>query len=142
MAPPKPADPTKDGEEARVADEFTPLLNAPESGNPTNVQDSHTANGEINGRPKSKASTSAEQTTSQEEESDTSETPLPYKQIIFLCYASLAEPVAYFSIFPFINEMIHVKGQSPFLRITNQDHHPHTINVSTDILQATSRKKT
>lgn len=36
--------------------------------------------------------------------------PMPYAQIILLCYTALAEPVAYFSIFPFINEMIHLVG--------------------------------
>ncbi|KAK3104295.1 hypothetical protein LTR53_018515, partial [Teratosphaeriaceae sp. CCFEE 6253] len=36
---------------------------------------------------------------------------MPYTQILVLCYASLAEPVAYFAIFPFINEMIFRLGQ-------------------------------
>ena len=35
---------------------------------------------------------------------------MPYGQVLLLCYASLAEPVAYFSIFPFINEMIARNG--------------------------------
>jgi MFS family permease len=32
-------------------------------------------------------------------------------QILLLCYASLAEPVAYFSIFPYVNEMIERTGE-------------------------------
>ena len=38
---------------------------------------------------------------------------MPYVQILILCYASLAEPVAYFSIFPFINEMVFRLGHLP-----------------------------
>lgn len=37
--------------------------------------------------------------------------PFDSKQIILLCYASLAEPIAFFSIFPFINEMIYRTGE-------------------------------
>jgi MFS family permease len=36
--------------------------------------------------------------------------PLPKLQIFVLCYCSLVEPVAYFSIFPFINQMIKETG--------------------------------
>ena len=32
-------------------------------------------------------------------------------QILLLCYASLAEPIAFFSIFPYINEMIYRTGE-------------------------------
>lgn len=32
--------------------------------------------------------------------------PLDFAQIAFLCYARLVEPVAFFSIFPFVNDMI------------------------------------
>lgn len=36
---------------------------------------------------------------------------MPYVQCLFLCYSALAEPIAYFAIFPFINEMLeHVGG--------------------------------
>lgn len=42
--------------------------------------------------------------------SDTNDKPLPKKQIFFLCYARLVEPIAYFSIFPFINQMIQETG--------------------------------
>ncbi|KAI3318771.1 MFS general substrate transporter [Xylariaceae sp. AK1471] len=36
--------------------------------------------------------------------------PLPKAQIFFLCYARLIEPVAYFSIFPYINQMVRENG--------------------------------
>lgn len=38
------------------------------------------------------------------------EKKMPYVQILILCYASLGEPVAFFAIFPFVNEMIAVNG--------------------------------
>jgi hypothetical protein len=36
--------------------------------------------------------------------------PLPKVQIFLLCYARLVEPIAFFSIFPFINQMIWETG--------------------------------
>lgn len=36
--------------------------------------------------------------------------PLPKLQIALLCYARLVEPIAFFSIFPFINKMIEETG--------------------------------
>ncbi|KAH8816962.1 MFS transporter [Xylogone sp. PMI_703] len=50
----------------------------------------------------------AENTGSQDEDGD--DTPLPKKQIFLLCYARLVEPIAFFSIFPFINKMIWETG--------------------------------
>src|SRR6266536_5886327 len=38
------------------------------------------------------------------------DTPLPRTQIFLLCYARLVEPIAFFSIFPFINKMIWETG--------------------------------
>lgn len=38
------------------------------------------------------------------------DTPLPKSQIFLLCYARLVEPVAFFTIFPFINKMIWETG--------------------------------
>ena len=37
--------------------------------------------------------------------------PLPKLQLLILCYARLVEPIAFFSIFPFINAMIFRLGQ-------------------------------
>ncbi|TAQ86735.1 hypothetical protein B7494_g4949 [Chlorociboria aeruginascens] len=39
------------------------------------------------------------------------DTPLPKLQIFFLCFARLVEPLAFFSIFPFINKMILEVGE-------------------------------
>ncbi|KAI5918829.1 major facilitator superfamily transporter [Camillea tinctor] len=36
--------------------------------------------------------------------------PLPKAQIFFLCYARLIEPIAFFSIFPYINHMVQRNG--------------------------------
>jgi hypothetical protein len=36
--------------------------------------------------------------------------PLPRVQIFLLCYARLVEPIVFFSIFPFINQMIWETG--------------------------------
>lgn len=43
---------------------------------------------------------------SQRETDKENNPPLPKTQIFILCYARLIEPVAFFSIFPFINKMI------------------------------------
>lgn len=37
---------------------------------------------------------------------DDEDAPLPSLQIALLCYCRMVEPVAFFSIFPFINKMI------------------------------------
>ncbi|KAF8199293.1 major facilitator superfamily domain-containing protein [Mycena galopus ATCC 62051] len=42
-----------------------------------------------------------------------SEKPLPMGQILVLCYARLVDPIAFFSIFPFINKMIHEQAGVP-----------------------------
>lgn len=102
----KQADPTEDDDEVRVTDETTPLLNAPESGGVSSDQNEHLQSDQANGHPVQKPPATSEQNASEEEE----DKPMPYTQILLLCFASLAEPVAYFSIFPFINEMIHLKG--------------------------------
>ena len=44
---------------------------------------------------------------------DESEKPLPVGQIFLLCFARFFEPIAFFSIFPYINEMIHKTGNIP-----------------------------
>ncbi|RYP60437.1 hypothetical protein DL770_009993 [Monosporascus sp. CRB-9-2] len=39
--------------------------------------------------------------------------PLPKLQILLLCYARVVEPIAFFSIFPYINQMVQENGQLP-----------------------------
>ncbi|KAI0546163.1 major facilitator superfamily transporter [Xylaria curta] len=44
--------------------------------------------------------------------------PFPKTQILLLCYARLIEPIAFFSIFPYINEMVLLNGHG---RIASSD---------------------
>ncbi|PSN70748.1 MFS general substrate transporter [Corynespora cassiicola Philippines] len=41
---------------------------------------------------------------------DDEDAPLPYMQIFLLCFARVVEPIAFFSIFPYINKMIETVG--------------------------------
>ncbi|EOO04360.1 putative major facilitator superfamily transporter protein [Phaeoacremonium minimum UCRPA7] len=41
---------------------------------------------------------------------DDEDKPLPVWQIVLLCYARLVEPMAFFSIFPYINKMVQENG--------------------------------
>lgn len=43
--------------------------------------------------------------------------PIPKLQIFLLCYARLVEPIAFFSIFPFVPQMIHDIGDIPADRV-------------------------
>jgi hypothetical protein len=76
------------------ASETTPLL-AVSSENPITQADSETL--EIN---------KIGSTAAAAEEEDDEDKPLPVGQIMLLCYARLVEPIAFFSIFPFIQQMI------------------------------------
>lgn len=93
MAPPKPL-----AEESAI-DEVTPLLGAgavdsvaQANGNSSLLE----ANGKATGEPVA--------------DEDDEDRPLPKTQIFLLCYARLVEPIAYFSIFPFVNKMIYDNG--------------------------------
>ncbi|SMR64379.1 unnamed protein product [Zymoseptoria tritici ST99CH_3D1] len=96
---PPAADMTRTEDSTDAATEVTPLLAAAESGTPASY------NGDNNGK------ATAEQNAGSPD--DEEEPPMPVVQILLLCYASLAEPVAYFSIFPFVNEMIERTGSVP-----------------------------
>ncbi|EXJ71115.1 uncharacterized protein A1O5_06108 [Cladophialophora psammophila CBS 110553] len=88
------ADITQDNTDARV-DETTALL-APSADQPTSREDddddheNQVANG-ANGKGEDR--------------------PLPKDQILLLCFARLVEPVAFFCIFPFVNQMIWDTGE-------------------------------
>ncbi|PIB02082.1 putative peptide/nitrate transporter [Cercospora beticola] len=97
MAP--SADPIKHDISVNAPSESTPLLGAPDSAPATA---DYATNGSANGHAQNG-------TKAAQEESN----PMPYTQVIVLCYASLAEPVAYFAIFPFINEMLARNGDLP-----------------------------
>ncbi|KAK0797451.1 hypothetical protein LTR75_009853 [Friedmanniomyces endolithicus] len=112
----KSADPTQDGETVTAATESTPLLSASESvaTRPNgDVRPPH-ANGHA-AKPPDHDTQSPYPSSETEREGDDEEEerPMPTLQVLLLCYASLAEPVAYFSIFPFINEMIFRLGDLP-----------------------------
>ncbi|KAK3700392.1 hypothetical protein LTR37_016003 [Vermiconidia calcicola] len=99
------ADPTIESDEVEAANESTPLLTAPESAVPSEYQNGGDVPSEANGHSKTKSPGADGQ-----DGSRTEGAPMPYTQVFLLCYASLAEPVAYFAIFPFINEMIERTG--------------------------------
>lgn len=88
--PSSSADLTKATATIEAADETTPLIGAPET-RVISEGNGHAVPPDARDTPES---------------APENDTPMPYAQILVLCYASLAEPVAYFSIFPFINQMI------------------------------------
>lgn len=79
-----------------AVDEITPLL--------ANSAAGPTAGPQGNEDALTRKSTNA--TTATEDD----EKPLPKLQIFFLCFARLVDPVAFFCIFPFVNEMIYETG--------------------------------
>jgi hypothetical protein len=81
--------PSENNQEPSATDETTPLLEAGPS-----VQSNQ-------------ESSLLQDTPPSEAEDDT---PLPKVQIFLLCYARLVEPIAFFSIFPFVNKMILETG--------------------------------
>lgn len=87
-----------------AADENTPLLFTSEAG-PTLQPNADLVEGLATAQKGFTDGTDNESPTLSEDD-----TPLPKFQIFLLCYASLVEPVAYFSIFPFINQMIKDTG--------------------------------
>ena len=102
----KSTQPTTVGNMNEAADETTPLLNAPESIVPSKQQDANSPTSDANGHLETKLD-NTEHDASPEQEP---EMPMPYLQILLLCYSNLAEPVAFFAIFPFLNEMIQRTG--------------------------------
>ncbi|KAH8601068.1 MFS transporter [Bisporella sp. PMI_857] len=81
-----------------VLDEITPLLAASGAG-PTSQ-----ANEES--QPLLHPNRNSNGPTNAEDE----DVPLPKAQIALLCYTRIVEPIAFFSIFPFLNEMVQVTG--------------------------------
>ncbi|KAJ9262235.1 hypothetical protein DTO195F2_3622 [Paecilomyces variotii] len=72
----------------RTADENTPLLSS--SGEASAINDTESASSAPN--------------------ADDDDKPLPVGQIVLLCYVRLLEPFTFFSIFPFVNQMIMETG--------------------------------
>ncbi|KAI1505817.1 major facilitator superfamily transporter [Biscogniauxia marginata] len=95
------------GPDASAA-ETTPLLaassaSATPAGDP-NIADAITTTGPNN------APAGNNKPPGAEDEEDDDNKPLPKLQIFFLCYARLIEPIAFFSIFPYINQMVQENG--------------------------------
>lgn len=92
--------PTHHNPNAARTTEQTPLL-AASADNPITQADSETL--DIHKIGTTNITTEAEEPAVEDEDEDK---PLPIGQIMLLCYARLVEPIAFFSIFPFINQMI------------------------------------
>ena len=89
---------TKTQDVNSALDETTPLLVASGAGPTSQANEEPLLHENGNGNGESEV---------REEDDDT---PLPRLQIALLCYARIVDPIAYFSIFPFINEMVKVVG--------------------------------
>ncbi|RDW77631.1 putative peptide transporter [Coleophoma cylindrospora] len=80
------------GTSGSTQDEATPLLAAAETG------------------PTSQPNEESLLIPAASQQADDDDRPLPKVQIFLLCYARLVEPIAFFCIFPFINQMIWETG--------------------------------
>lgn len=102
---PRAADPTKVDDSIDVASETTPLLHAPENTATSTAQNGTLDPSQANGHTSPKPTDTTEQDGVQQEGKK-----MPHLQVLVLCYASLGEPIAFFAIFPFVNEMIAING--------------------------------
>ena len=91
--------------EERVVAETTPLLDTPAGDDPRKITSTNPLNGHVAKSPPTPdpSSPHTDQVTDEEK-------PFPRYQILVLCYASMVEPVAFFIIFPYINEMVERVG--------------------------------
>lgn len=95
------ADPTKLNGRTDLPAETTPLLGAPEQIRPLDSKDDS-------------SSSIIDGDATMSDAREASEGPaMPYAQILLLCFCSISEPIAYFSIFPYINEMLARTGGVP-----------------------------
>lgn len=102
-----------------VVDETTALLAPPASGtakldsrsyagvNGEVVESHHDTDGDANEQQNANGTLLRPEDTNKKDD----DKPLPKLQILMLCYARLVEPIAFFSIFPFVNEMIWRLGR-------------------------------
>jgi Major Facilitator Superfamily len=99
--------------DTQLADSFdsetTPLLAVSEAG-PTMQANEEATNGYANGHTALKQPRNDPDSEIPPIHRGEEDVPLPKLQIFLLCYCSLVEPIAYFSIFPFINQMIKETG--------------------------------
>jgi hypothetical protein len=88
-----------------LAVETTPLLAEVE---PQPIDESATL-GESSANHNNESTTDGDDNEDNDAEAEEDE-PLPYKQIVILCCARLVEPIGFFCIFPFVNQMIQETG--------------------------------
>lgn len=96
-----PSPSSHDASAFKVSDETTPLLAGLESA-PLAVPVDRITEAAGHG--------AANPDEEEEEDDEDEDKPLPKKQIFLLCYTSVVEPIAFFSIFPYINFMIEQVG--------------------------------
>ncbi|CAK7208349.1 hypothetical protein SBRCBS47491_000062 [Sporothrix bragantina] len=82
--------------------ETTPLLREARDGNENNDHDPDNGSGS--------GSDSASTAVPVQDDGRDDEKPLPKTQVALLCFARLLEPIAFFSVFPYINEMVQDNG--------------------------------
>jgi predicted MFS family arabinose efflux permease len=91
--------------EERVVAETTPLLDTSVGDDPSKTTSTNSSNGHVAKTPHATDAPSPHTDPAIDEEK-----PFPRYQILVLCYASMVEPVAFFIIFPYINEMVERVG--------------------------------
>lgn len=101
----KAADPAEIDDNENIVSETTPLLGAPETSEPSNQSNGSLGSNEINGHATPKPTDPGQEDTAQEREKK-----FDTLQVLLLCLASFGEPVAFFGIFPFLNEMVALNG--------------------------------
>lgn len=104
MAVPRHGSATDGSASNGAATERTPLLQTQEIA-PAAEPATHSPPAAI---PSSQDSDSIDNDVEEEDQDDTR--PLPTWQIFWLCFARLVEPMAFFSIFPYINQMVKDNG--------------------------------
>ncbi|KAK6540867.1 hypothetical protein TWF694_008250 [Orbilia ellipsospora] len=80
--------------------EATPLLTSPDISKASTLYQSNDSG----------ADTRADGERNEDRDTSEEDRPLPMAQILFLCCARLLEPIAFFSIFPYVNKMCELNG--------------------------------
>jgi predicted MFS family arabinose efflux permease len=94
--------------EERVVAETTPLLDTSVEHDYSKTTSTHPSNGHV--AKSSQTLDALDASSPQTNQATNEEKPFPKWQILILCYASMVEPVAFFIIFPYINEMVERVG--------------------------------
>lgn len=86
-----------------AVDEVTPLLAASSQGPTTQANEETLRVNEVNGNANGHVS-------SKQDATEDDDRPLPKGQIFVLCLARMVDPMSFFCIFPFVNQMIKDNG--------------------------------